>query len=91
MKKIKKKHMSAGAFSDLMESAEQALAYERGARDGYRVTRIAISQPLQPVSTKQGTNSIGRHRGMKYKGFVGSVTLDKDGNIFYGEVSTRVT
>jgi predicted RNase H-like HicB family nuclease len=86
MKKMKKKHASAEAFSDLLESAEQALDYERGARDGYRVTRIAASQPLQPVSIKQGTNIIGRHRGMRYKGFMGAVTLDEDGNIFYGEV-----
>lgn len=46
MKKIKKRHMSAGAFSDLMKSAEQALDYERGARAGYRVTRIAAIPAL---------------------------------------------
>lgn len=86
MKKINKRDLSAGAFSDLMESAEQALDYERGARDGYRVTRMAVSHPLQPVSSKLGTNIIGRHRGMRYKGFMGAVTLDEDGNIFYGEV-----
>jgi hypothetical protein len=42
-KSTKKIYMSDETFSGLMESAEQALAFERGARAGYRVTRIAIS------------------------------------------------
>lgn len=80
------KGVSAKAFAELIESAEQALAYERGARDGYRVTRVAVFQTSQPVSGKQSTSFKGRHRGMRYKGFEGAVTLDEEANIFYGEV-----
>jgi hypothetical protein len=36
----KKTFMSDEAFAELMWSAEQALAYERGAREGYRVTQM---------------------------------------------------
>jgi hypothetical protein len=34
MKRIKKDYMNAETFSELIEAAKQALAYERGARDG---------------------------------------------------------
>lgn len=33
------KYMSDEAFAELEESLNQALAYEKGARKGYRVTR----------------------------------------------------
>jgi hypothetical protein len=48
-KKVKK-HMSDKAFAELMESAEQALAYERGAREGFRVTRVVAPRPPRPGS-----------------------------------------
>ena len=41
-KSIRKIYMSDETFSGLMESAEQALAFERGARAGYRVTRVVV-------------------------------------------------
>jgi hypothetical protein len=38
--------MPDGTFAELMEAAEQALAYERGAREGYRVMRA--DGPMSP-------------------------------------------
>lgn len=84
--KTKKEFMSPERFSDLMESAEQALAYERGAREGYRVTRVAVSSSSQPVFSKRGTRFTSQCRTMKYKGYKGAVMLDENANIFYGEV-----
>lgn len=78
--------MSDGAFAELVESAEQALAYERGAREGYGVTRVAVSRPSQPVSGRRDMGFTGGHRAMRYKGYKGAVKLDKERNIFYGEV-----
>lgn len=52
-KKTKKKYMSDETFAKLMESAEQALAYERGARKGYRVTRIAAPQAPEPLTSDE--------------------------------------
>jgi hypothetical protein len=49
--KTKKAYVSGEAFAELVESARQALAYERGARAGYRVTRVAVSRP--PLSSKR--------------------------------------
>lgn len=49
-KKTKKEYMSDETFAELMESAEQALAYERGAREGYRITQVALSTHAQPIS-----------------------------------------
>jgi hypothetical protein len=46
----KKYYMQDGAFSELMEAAGQALAYERGARDGYRVVRVGRSKSPLKVS-----------------------------------------
>jgi predicted RNase H-like HicB family nuclease len=83
---IKKEYMSAETFSELIEAARQALAYERGARDGYRVTRLAVSKTSQPVSIKRGTSFTRRCSVMRYKGYKGVATLDEDANIFYGEV-----
>ncbi len=84
--KTKKEFMSPERFSDLMESAEQALAYERGAREGYRVTRVAVPSSSQPVSSKGDISFTREYRAMRYKGYKGTVTLDEDANIFYGEV-----
>jgi len=52
-KKTKKAYMSDEAFAELMESAGQALEYERGAREGYRVTHVAIPKPPQPMSSAE--------------------------------------
>jgi predicted RNase H-like HicB family nuclease len=86
MKRFKKDYMSAETFSALMEAAQQALAYERGARDGYHMTQMAISKTSLPVPSKRGTSSTRGYRTMKYKGYKGAVTLDEDVKIFYGEV-----
>ncbi|MBA3767875.1 MAG: helix-turn-helix domain-containing protein [Acidobacteria bacterium] len=51
--KTKKTHMSDETFNELMESAGQALEYERGARTGYRVTRIAVPRPPRPMSSAE--------------------------------------
>ena len=52
-KKTKKEFMGDETFAELMESAEQALSYERGAREGYRVTQVAIPKPPQPMSSDE--------------------------------------
>lgn len=48
-RRTKKGYMSGGTFAELMKAAEQALAYERGARDGYRVAQVE-----SPVTPKKG-------------------------------------
>lgn len=50
-RKTKKAYTSDETFAELMESAEQALAYERGARKGYRVTRVAAPHAPPPLSS----------------------------------------
>src|SRR5687767_7480056 len=50
-KKTKSRHMTDETFSELMKSAKQALAYERGEVSGHRVTRIAVPRPPQPMSS----------------------------------------
>lgn len=52
-KKTKKAYMSDETFAELMESAGQSLNYERGAREGYRVTQVAIPKPPQPMSSAE--------------------------------------
>ena len=47
-KKTKSRTMSDETFRELMESAQQALAYERGEVLGHRVTRIAVPRPPRP-------------------------------------------
>jgi hypothetical protein len=49
-KVAKKTHMSDETFVELMESAEQALEYERGQRAGYCVTRVVVPKPPRPAS-----------------------------------------
>lgn len=44
-KKTKSRHMTDETFTELMKSAKQALAYERGEVSGHRVTRIAVPRP----------------------------------------------
>src|ERR1051325_4503976 len=52
-KRTKKAYMSDETFAALMESAEQALAYERGEREGYRITRVVFPRPPQPMSSAE--------------------------------------
>jgi putative transcriptional regulator len=52
-KKTKKTYMSDDSFAELLESAGQALAYERGARKGYRVTRLAALHAPPPLSSEE--------------------------------------
>ena len=52
-KKTKKEYVSDETFAELMESAEQALAYERGEHKGYRVTQVAVPKPPQPMSSRE--------------------------------------
>lgn len=46
----KQAYMSNETFAELIQSLKQALEYERGEREGYRVTRVAAPRPAQPVS-----------------------------------------
>jgi putative transcriptional regulator len=62
-KKTKKEYVSDEAFAELMESAGQALEYERGARDGYRVTRVAVPKAPQPMSSHE---IAGIRKGLNY-------------------------
>jgi putative transcriptional regulator len=52
-KKTDKEYVSEETFAELMESAGQALDYEHGAREGYRVTQVAIPKPPQPMSSRE--------------------------------------
>ena len=57
-KTTKKTYVSDETFAELMASAEQALRYERGTREGYRVTRVAVPKPPRPMSSgNAGSNS----------------------------------
>jgi len=46
-KRTKKNYIQDRTFAELMEAAEQALSYERGARDGYRVTQMESIRSLR--------------------------------------------
>ena len=48
-----KTYTTDGTFAEKMESAGQALAYERGARKGYRVTRVAVPRAPRPMSSEE--------------------------------------
>ncbi len=62
-RRTKKDYMRYGTFAELMKAAEQALAYERGARDGYKVAQV--ESPVTPkkaligevVSSKNNSSS----------------------------------
>jgi hypothetical protein len=45
--------MQDGTFAELMEAAAQALAYERGARDGYRVMLVDSIKPPRKVPASE--------------------------------------
>lgn len=52
-RKTKKDYIQDGAFAELMEAGEQTLAYERGARDGYRVVQVeSTNSPRRVPSSK---------------------------------------
>ena len=51
-RKPKTTYMSDETFAELMKSLEQALDYERGGREGYRVTRVEIPQLPQSEEGK---------------------------------------
>jgi putative transcriptional regulator len=50
-KKAKRRYMSDETFGELMKSAKQALAYERGHVSGHRVTRVIAPRPPRPMSS----------------------------------------
>jgi hypothetical protein len=52
-RKSKKEYMQDKTFSELMEAAEQALAYERGALDDYRVVRVESAKSPLKVSADE--------------------------------------
>jgi hypothetical protein len=43
-RRTQKDYMQEETFAELMESAKQTLAYERGTREGYRVTQVETSK-----------------------------------------------
>lgn len=72
-RRIKKNYMQDGTFAELMEAAEQALAYERGVRDGYKVMQVESAKSPQkalagkvaspksnPSSRRNRKNAAGR-------------------------------
>jgi hypothetical protein len=52
-RKPKTTYVSVETFAQIRESLEQALAYERGEREGYRVTRVEIPEQSQRDDRKQ--------------------------------------
>ena len=52
--RTQKDYMHDGRFAKVMEAAEHALAYERGAREGYRVVQVDGPASLRrdPASKK---------------------------------------
>lgn len=48
----KKGHVNDDTFAELMKSAEQALAYERGDGMNYRVTQIRSEHPR--ITSREG-------------------------------------
>jgi hypothetical protein len=66
-RKTKKDYMRDGTFAELMEAGEQALAYERGARDGYRVIQVESTKsprkvPSSKVVPKSSPSSWQKHK-----------------------------
>jgi hypothetical protein len=65
--KTKSRHMTDETFAELITSAKQALAYERGEDSGHRVTRIAVPPSVRPMSSAayEGVSdlAIGREAG----------------------------
>lgn len=66
-RKTKKNYMQDGAFAELLEAGEQALAYERGARDGYRVVQVDSTNsprkvPSSKAAPKRSPSSWRKHK-----------------------------
>jgi hypothetical protein len=65
-KSTRKIYMSDETFSGLMESAEQARAFERGERENYRVTRVTVPGYYRQKSGGDVMSS-GERRGSRRK------------------------
>ena len=65
-RRTEKNYMRDWTFAELMEAAEQAFAYERGAREGYRVTQMAVSGHFRSMSGGNLTSS-GNRPGPRQK------------------------
>jgi hypothetical protein len=59
-RKSKKDYMQDGPFAELMEAAEQALAYERGARDDYRTMQVESPKSLGKTRTREAVSPEGK-------------------------------
>jgi hypothetical protein len=55
-RRTKKNYIQDGTFAELMEAAEQALAYERGARDDYRVTQMKSTKSPQKAPASEAVS-----------------------------------
>jgi hypothetical protein len=72
-RKTKKDYMQDETFAELIESAGQALAYERGARDGYRVVQVESTKSPreasagETVSPKSNPSSQRKHKNAAEK------------------------
>lgn len=62
VKRTKKNHMQDRTFAELKESAEQALAYERGAREGYIVTLAHNNESPNGISASKAVSRKSRLR-----------------------------
>ncbi|MDQ3816279.1 MAG: hypothetical protein M3362_01145 [Acidobacteriota bacterium] len=71
--RTKKDYMQDGAFAELMEAAKQALAYERGAREGYTIIQVEGSKSPrkiaagETVSTEGQPESRRKHKNTTHK------------------------
>jgi hypothetical protein len=56
-------YMRDETFAELMDSARQALAYESGARENYRVTQVEIPVSMKTISAGKviSKGSIPKH------------------------------
>ena len=72
-KRIRKAYMREETFTELIESARQALTYERGARSDYRVTQATIPASSRTISvgevvpSKSITKSYRKHKNIPDK------------------------
>ena len=64
-KRTKEDQMPDGTFAELKESAEQALAYERGAREGYRVTQAQSNKSSTKISAAKAKSAKSRLRAYR--------------------------
>ena len=70
-KRAKKAYMSDETFAELMESFMQALAYERGEREGYRITRAVVPKKSmlrgEIISTRNTLKPRRKHKNVSSK------------------------